>query len=78
MKKLEERGLTLNYQKCQIGLTFIEHLRNTLSDQGLQVSRDRVDTIVHVPRPGTVLLEIYPKLSDCPINVRSGTYKKKN
>lgn len=51
MKKLEESGLTLNYQKCQIAVTFIEHLRNTLSDQGLQVSRDKVDAIVHAPRP---------------------------
>ena len=37
MKKLEESGLTLNYDKCQIGVRSMEYLGNMLTDEGLQV-----------------------------------------
>lgn len=51
MKKLEESGLTLNKEKCQIGVSSIEFLGKVLSDQGLQVSADKVEAIVQEPRP---------------------------
>ena len=34
MKKLEESGLTLNYNKCQIGVSSMEYLGNVLTDKG--------------------------------------------
>lgn len=35
MKKLEESGLILNYDKCQIGVCSMEYLGNMLIDSGL-------------------------------------------
>ena len=51
MKKLEESGLTLNYDKCQIGVSSMEYLENVLTDKGLQVSDDKVKAIVQASRP---------------------------
>ena len=51
MTKLEESGLTLNYDKCQIGVRSMEYLGNVLTDKGLQVSDDKVKAIVQAPRP---------------------------
>ena len=51
MKKLQESGLTLNYQKCQIGVTSMEYLGNTLSEKELQVSSDTFEAIVQAPTP---------------------------
>ena len=51
MKKLEESGLTLNYNKCQIGVSSMEYLANVLTDKGLHVSDDKVEAIVQAPRP---------------------------
>ena len=51
MKELEESGLTLNYDKCQIGVRSMEYLGNVLTDSGLQVSDDKVEAIVQAPRP---------------------------
>ena len=51
MKKLEESGLTLNFDKCQIGVNSMEYLGNVLTDKGLQVSDDKVEAIVQAPRP---------------------------
>ena len=46
MKNLEESGLTLNYDKCQIVVSSMEYLGNVLTDKGLQVSNDNVKAIV--------------------------------
>ena len=35
MTKLEESGLTLNYDKCKIGVSSMEYLGNVLTDKGL-------------------------------------------
>ncbi|KAL9987020.1 hypothetical protein ACROYT_G001254 [Oculina patagonica] len=51
MKKLEGSGFTLNYNKCQIGVSSMEYLGNVLTAEGLQVSGDKVEAIVQVPRP---------------------------
>ena len=51
MKKLEESGLTLNHDMCQIGVRSMEYLGIVLTDNGLQVSDDKVEAIVQVPRP---------------------------
>ena len=51
MKKLEESGLTLNYDKCQIGVSSMEYLGNLLTDKGLQVSDDKAEAIAQAPRP---------------------------
>ena len=51
MKKLEESGLTLNYDKCQIGVRSMEYLRNVLTQSRLQVSDDKVEAFMQAPRP---------------------------
>ena len=51
MKKLEESGLTLNFDKFQIGVSSMEYLGNFLTDIGLQLSDDKVKAIVQAPRP---------------------------
>ena len=50
MKKLQESGLTLNYDKCKIGVRGMEYLGNVLSDNGLQISGDKVEAIGQAPR----------------------------
>ena len=47
MKKLEKSGLTLNRQKCYIGLTSMESLGNTLSEHLLRESSDKGEAIFH-------------------------------
>ena len=47
----EESGLTLNYDKCQTGVSSMEYLGNILTDKGLQVSDDKVEAMVQAPRP---------------------------
>ena len=50
MKKSEESGLTLNYDKCQIGVSSMEYLGNVLTDKGLQVSDGKVEAIAQALR----------------------------
>ena len=74
MKKLEESGLTLNYEKCQIGVSSMKYLGNVLTDEGLQVSGDKVEAIVaktkgpvraaKLPWFGTILFKVHSKLRD--------------
>ena len=51
MNKLEGSGLTLNYDKCQIGVRSMEYLGNVLTDNRLQLSDGNVEAIVQAPRP---------------------------
>ncbi|KAK3746720.1 hypothetical protein QZH41_006652 [Actinostola sp. cb2023] len=51
MHKLEENGLTLNYQKCKIGVPSMIYMGDVLSGDGLKVSSERVKAIVEAPRP---------------------------
>ena len=51
MKKLEENGLTLNYEKCEIGVESMIYMGDVLSGEGLKVSTERVKAIVQAPRP---------------------------
>ncbi|KAK3715644.1 hypothetical protein QZH41_020722 [Actinostola sp. cb2023] len=46
MHKLEENGLTLNYQKCKIGVPSMIYMGDVLSGDGLKVSSERVKAIV--------------------------------
>ena len=50
MRKFIEHGLTLNYEKCVIGDS-MEYMGEVLTGEGLQVSKKRVEPIVHAPRP---------------------------
>ena len=49
IKKLEENGLTLSYDKCDIGVTSLTYMGDVLSGQGLAISNERVKAIVEAP-----------------------------
>ena len=51
MRKFEEHGLTLNYEKCVIGAKSMQYMGEVLTGEGLQVSKKRVEAIVDAPRP---------------------------
>lgn len=51
MRKLQSSGLTLNYEKCQIGVDHMTYMGDILSADGLQVSAERVEAIVNAPPP---------------------------
>lgn len=55
MCKLEESGLTLNYDKCEIGVGSMIYMGDVLSGEGLKVkvSSKRVKAIVEAPAPQT-------------------------
>lgn len=50
MRKLES-GLTLNYDKCEIGVGSTIYTGDVLSGEGLKVSSQRVKAIVEAPAP---------------------------
>ena len=51
MRKLEESNLTLNYDKCEIGVSSMVYMGDVLSGEGLKVSSERVEAIVKAPTP---------------------------
>ena len=51
MRKLEESGLTLNYDKCEKGVDSMVYIGDALSGEGLKVSSVRVKAIVEAPAP---------------------------
>ena len=55
MRKLEESGLTLNYEKCEIGVSSMVNMGDILSGEGLRLSSDRVKAIVEAPAPQNLI-----------------------
>ena len=48
-KKLQDNGITLNYDKCEIGVPSMTNMGDILSGEGLKVSDERVKAIVEAP-----------------------------
>ena len=51
MRNLEESRLTLNYDKCEIGVSSMVYMGDELSGEGLKVSSERVKAIIEAPAP---------------------------
>ena len=51
MRKLEESGLTLNYEKCEVGVESMIYMGDVLSGEGLKVSSEQVKAIVKAKAP---------------------------
>ena len=51
IQKLGENGLTLNYDKCEMGVKTMTFMGETLTSQGLKVSDSKVRAILGAPRP---------------------------
>ena len=45
MTKLQDNGITLNYDKCEIGIPSMTYMGNILPREGLKVSEERVKAI---------------------------------
>ena len=51
MRKLEENGLTLKYEKCEIGVESMIYMGDVLSGEGPKASTERVKAKVQAPTP---------------------------
>lgn len=51
MRKLEESGITLNYEKCEIGVSSISYTGDEFSGEGPKLSDERVKEIIEPPVP---------------------------
>ena len=51
MHKLKESGLTLNYDKCEVGVDSMLYMGDVLSGEGLKISSERVKALVEAPAP---------------------------
>ena len=49
MTKLQDNGITLNYDKCEIGVPSMTYMGDVLSGEGLKVSDERVKAVVEAP-----------------------------
>ena len=45
MTKLQDNGITLNYDKCEIGIPSMTYMGDILPREGLKVSEERVKAI---------------------------------
>ena len=51
MTKLQANGITLNYDKCEMGVPGMTYMDDVPSGEGLKVSDERVKAIVEAPAP---------------------------
>ena len=51
MTKLQDNGINLKYDKCEIGVPSMTYMGDVLSGEGLKVSEERVKAIVEAPSP---------------------------
>ena len=51
MRTLQESGLILNYDKCEIGVSSMTYMGDVLSGEGLKLSEEQVKAIVEAPAP---------------------------
>ncbi|XP_048590584.1 uncharacterized protein LOC116613084 isoform X1 [Nematostella vectensis] len=51
VQKLQDSGLTLNYEKCVVGASSMDFMGDTISADGLKLSDKRVEAIVEAPAP---------------------------
>jgi len=51
--RCERAGITLNPSKCRFGMTAIEYVGHTIDKDGISFSRDKLDSVLHMPRPST-------------------------
>lgn len=51
LSRLQERGLTLNYEKCQFNMTHIEFMGVVLSKHGLETSQSKVEAVLEAREP---------------------------
>ena len=50
-KRLRDKGLTLNGEKCEYNKTSLEFLGHVFGGEGIQASQDKIKTILEMPTP---------------------------
>ena len=53
-ERFKEHGITLNPEKCHLGLTQVEYVGHTINKNGLHFTRDKLDSVLNFPRPETM------------------------
>ena len=51
--RFRESGITLNPSKCKLGLSQVEFVGHTVNKDGLHFTRDKLDSVLNFPQPGT-------------------------
>ena len=46
-------GITVNPEKCKLGLTEIEYVGHTINSDGLHFTREKLDSVLNFPLPIT-------------------------
>ena len=53
MKRLQQKNISLNPNKCKIGLTEVEYVGHTINHEGIKFSREKLQQVVNIARPTT-------------------------
>ena len=51
--RFRKSGITLNPAKCKLGLSQVEYVGHTIDKDGLHFTRERLDSVLQIPRPTT-------------------------
>ena len=51
--RFREKNITLNPDKCRFGLAQVEYVGHVIGQDGLTFTRDKIDSVIHFPRPKT-------------------------
>ena len=51
--RFRSSGITLNPEKCKLGLSQVEYVGHTIDDEGLHFTRSKLDSVLNFPRPET-------------------------
>jgi hypothetical protein len=57
LEALEKRRITVNPDKCLLGVETLEFVGHTISKEGLHFTRDKIDKVLQIPEP-TVAKEL--------------------
>ena len=49
--KLQERGITVNPEKCVLGVDTLEFVGHTINKDGLHFTRDKIEKVLQIPEP---------------------------
>ena len=52
-ERCKKHGITLNPEKCKLGLTEVEYVGHTINKYGLHFTRDKLDSVLNFPEPDT-------------------------
>ena len=51
LSRLQARGITVNPEKCLLGVKSLEFVGHTISEDGLHFTRDKIEKVLQIPEP---------------------------